>query len=168
MGDLIVVEFEKKYRRDFDQLNRLWIEKYFKLEPADVYVLENPEENIIQPGGAILIALNDLLAVGTVGLRKLNATTYELIKMAVHENSRGKGIGELLGFAVLEKARLLGAETVILYSNTTLKPALSLYQKLGFVEVPLEADVDYERCDIKMEVHLSQVSLNLHPYKMFL
>ena len=168
MQDIIVVEYENKYQRDFEQLNRNWIEKYFRLEPADEYVLQHPEENIIQKGGAILIALHDSLAIGTAGLRRTGPDTVELIKMAVADNFRGKGVGELLGYAALEKARELGAEKVILYSNTSLTPALSLYKKLGFVEVPLEPDNEYIRSDIKMEIELKDLSISQHPYKMFL
>jgi ribosomal protein S18 acetylase RimI-like enzyme len=54
--------------------------------------------------------------------------------------------------ASIEKARQLGAHTVILYSNTRLAPAITLYRKLGFYEVPL--DGPYKRSDIKMELPL--------------
>ncbi len=168
MEGIVVVEYDKKYQQDFEQLNRAWIEKYFRVEPADEYVLLKPEENIINKGGAILFAVSDSVAIGTAGLRKVDAVTYELIKMAVHENFQGKGIGELLGYAALEKARELGGERVILYSNTRLKPALSLYRKLGFREIEMEASTGYVRSDIKMEVSLNDVSLKHHPYKMFI
>lgn len=147
-----VVSYEAKYRSAFDCLNRSWIEKYFSIEPADEYLLQNPEATVIEPGGAILIALEDATAVGVVGLRKINDTEYELIKMAVSDAHQGKGIGAILGKAILEEAAKLGAEKVVLYSNTGLLPALSLYRKLGFVEVPLEPDNDYIRSDIKMEL----------------
>ncbi|MGN6417533.1 MAG: GNAT family N-acetyltransferase [Pseudobacter sp.] len=152
MHMISVVSYEAKYRSAFDCLNRSWIEKYFSIEPADEYLLQNPEATVIEPGGAILIALEDATAVGVVGLRKINDTEYELIKMAVSDAHQGKGIGAILGKAILEEAAKLGAEKVVLYSNTGLLPALSLYRKLGFVEVPLEPDNDYIRSDIKMEL----------------
>jgi len=37
-----------------------------------------------------------------------------------------------------------------LYSHKKLVPAINLYKKVGFVEVPLERDVHYERANIKM------------------
>lgn len=152
MQAVVVVEYEKKYQRAFELLNKEWIERYFTIEPADEYLLTQPEATILQPGGAILMALHEDIAIGTVGLRKLKDGTLELIKMAVHEQFRGKGIGELLGKAALEKAAAMGIEKVVLYSNTSLAPALSLYKKLGFVEVPLEPDNEYTRSDIKMEI----------------
>ncbi|HEX2716632.1 MAG TPA: hypothetical protein VHM67_03070 [Gemmatimonadaceae bacterium] len=50
-------------------------------------------------------------------------------------------------------ARSLGASQVELYSNTVLKPAISLYRSLGFVEVPLPHN-DFERANIKMVLSL--------------
>lgn len=152
MHKISVVSYQPKYRKDFDHLNRAWIEKYFRIEPADDYVLLNPDKTVIQPGGSILIALENDIAVGVVGLKKINDSDYEMIKMAVSEEHQGKGIGGILGKAILEEAARLGARKVILYSNTGLLPALSLYRKLGFVEVPLEPDNDYLRSDIKMEL----------------
>ena len=45
---------------------------------------------------------------------------------------------------------MLGATKVILYSNTKLGPAIHLYQKYGFVEVPMGTS-EYKRSNIKME-----------------
>ena len=71
------------------------------------------------------------------------------------EQLRRRGIAEKLSYAALEKARDLGAEKVILYSNRILVPAITMYHKLGFTEVPIEKDIVYERSDIKMEINLS-------------
>jgi ribosomal protein S18 acetylase RimI-like enzyme len=46
----------------------------------------------------------------------------------------------------------MGALSILLYSSTKLIPAIALYRKLGFVEVPL--DGPYKRSDIKMELKL--------------
>jgi ribosomal protein S18 acetylase RimI-like enzyme len=50
----------------------------------------------------------------------------------------------------LEEAKKLGASKVILFSNTILGPAIHLYQKYGFQEVPL-GHSEYKRSNIKME-----------------
>lgn len=152
MQNISVVSYEPKYKSAFVSLNKAWIEKYFRMEPADEYVLQNVEENVINTGGAVLIALDDCIAAGVVGLRKINNDEYEMIKMAVSEQYQGKGIGYILGKAIIEEAAKLGARKVILYSNRSLKPALSLYHKLGFTEIPMEPDNDYIRSDIKMEL----------------
>ncbi|HMI01089.1 MAG TPA: GNAT family N-acetyltransferase, partial [Pedobacter sp.] len=60
----------------------------------------------------------------------------------------------LLGNAVIEKARSLGARKIYLESNTILTPAINLYHKLGFKKVAGHA-TPYERCNIQMELSLN-------------
>ena len=145
-----IIDYRPEHQPYFESLNRAWIEKYFWLEEIDKYVLQNPEEAIINKGGAILMATCNGVVAGTVALKKVNDEVYEFTKMAVEENYHRRGIAEALSYASFEKARQLGAEKIILYSQTGLVAAISLYKKLGFVEVPMDTDV-YERSDIKME-----------------
>ena len=51
-----IVSFSSKYREYFKKLNYEWIEKYFKVEDHDKYVLANPEEAILSKGGSIFFA----------------------------------------------------------------------------------------------------------------
>ena len=74
---------------------------------------------------------------GTVALRKVDKAVYEFTKMAVDEKFRRKGIAEALSYASFEKAKELGAEKVILYSNSQLTGAIKLYEKLGFRHFPV-------------------------------
>ena len=147
-----IIGYEPQYQPSFFELNKQWIEKDFPLEEIDIAVLSNPEEYILNSGGAILLArINDVI-VGTCALKKVSDEEYELTKMAVDENYRGRKIGEKLGRATLEKAKQLAAKKVILYSNRhTSAIAIQLYLKLGFIEIPLEPGV-YKRANIKMEV----------------
>ena len=78
-------------------------------------------------------------------------TSFELAKMAVSPTAQGLGIGWLLGQACIERARSLGVRRLYLESNTRLKPAISLYHKLGFRKVAGPPS-PYERCDIQMEL----------------
>jgi len=73
--------------------------------------------------------------------------------MAVTENARGKNIGRLLGEAVINKARQIGAKKIYLESNTVLEPAINLYRKLGFRKVTGPPS-PYTRCNIQMELLL--------------
>jgi ribosomal protein S18 acetylase RimI-like enzyme len=150
--DLTILDYKAEYQPWFEKFNRDWIEKHFWMEPIDFAVLQNPEEHIIKKGGSILMASCDKEMAGTVALKYVSPGVYEFTKMAVDEKFRGQKIGLLLSEAAIIKARLLKAEKIILYSNTVLKPAISLYRKLGFVEVPLDAV--YKRSDIKMELTL--------------
>jgi len=78
---------------------------------------------------------------------------YELAKMAVSPKAKGKGIGYLLGKACIAKAKQMGANKLYLESNTILKPAISLYHKLGFKKVT-GIPSPYERCNIQMELEI--------------
>jgi GNAT superfamily N-acetyltransferase len=152
-GKLEILDYEPAFRTYFKSLNEAWIEKYFQLEEFDRILLNHPEEEIIAPGGSVLFARFDGEIVGTCGLVKKNDHTFDLVKMAVDEKVQGKKIGFQLGQAAIEKARLLGATTLELYSAKSLATAIHLYRKLGFVEVPLACDL-YKRCDIKMAISL--------------
>ncbi|HEY7635071.1 MAG TPA: GNAT family N-acetyltransferase [Gemmatimonadales bacterium] len=150
---LRVIPFEPRHRDAFRDLNLAWISRYFGIEDADLKVLEDPEAAILAPGGAILMAEMAGEAVGTVALIRVAPDGFELAKMAVTPVAQGHGIGALLGRAAIERARQLGARWIELLSNTSLAPALHLYRKLGFVEVPLGASA-YRRADIRMVLKL--------------
>lgn len=151
MNSIKIVDYKPAHQPWFEKLNRYWIEKYFVMEPVDEFVLTNPEEALLKPGGAILMAEFDGEIAGTVALRKVDDTTYEFTKMAVDNKFQRKGIAEALSNASFKKAKMLGADKVILYSNSVLTPAISLYEKLGFRHVPV-VDVEYKRSDVKMEI----------------
>lgn len=150
-----IVDYLPEHLSAFKTLNEEWITTYFKIEEADRKALDNPKKNILDKGGKILVALEGDAVLGVCALLKMedDKYDYELAKMAVSSNARGKGIGYLLGNAVIERARTLGATTIYLESNTILKPAISLYQKLGFKKV-VGHYTPYERCNIQMELKL--------------
>ena len=75
--------------------------------------------------------------------------------MAVKPEFQGLKFGLQLMEFTIEFAKFKGWKNLILYSNRKLVPAISLYSKLGFKEIQLETDVNYERADIKMELSFS-------------
>lgn len=152
MTILKFIEYEPKHQPIFKALNEEWIAQYFKMEKEDYAALDNPNEKILKPGGTILMATFNDEIIGTCALIKITEEKYELAKMAIVPKVHGKGFGYQLGLAVLEKAKTLGAKTVFLESNTILAPAINLYRKLGFVEIPIETS-PYERSNIQMEVY---------------
>lgn len=127
-----IAEYAPEHQPIFEALNREWIEKYFKMEPPDYDMLQHPDEFI---------------------LKRFSSDTYEFSKLAVDERFRGRKIGLALTEKAIDAARHSGATKIVLYSNTRLVPALNLYRKLGFREVPV--DGPYQRSDIKMELLLT-------------
>ncbi|WP_346318228.1 GNAT family N-acetyltransferase [Chitinophaga sp. YIM B06452] len=150
-----IVDYKPKYAKAFKALNEEWISAYFKMEEADHKALDNPDTYILKRGGAIIVALYNGEPVGVCALIKMDDPHYdfELAKMAVSPAAQGKNIGWLLGRAIIEKARALGASSLYLESNTILKPAINLYHKLGFQKVAGHVS-PYERCNIQMELRL--------------
>lgn len=148
-----IVDFEDHYHAAFKALNVEWISTFFKMEEADFKALDNPKEYILGKGGHIFVALYNGAPVGVCALIKMNHPKYdfELAKMAVSPQAQGLNIGWILGQSIIEKAQNLGAKSLYLESNTVLKPAIGLYQKLGFKKVVGEA-TPYERCNIQMEL----------------
>lgn len=154
MTVVTIVDFEDRHANAFKTLNYAWIERFFSIEEADRKMLENPRQYILNRGGYILMAEEESTAIGTVSLiRSTNEEMLELAKMAVHEDHQGKKIGAMLGRAAIEKARETGAKKLFLETNSSLKPAIALYGKLGFEEVKYE-DSPYQRCDIQMILEL--------------
>lgn len=153
--DVKIVDYKPEYQEAFRALNVEWISKYFEMEEADYKALDNPEEYILKKGGKILVALYENEPVGVCALIKMNNSEYdfEMAKMAVSPKAQGKSIGWLLGKAIAEKAKELGAKKIYLESNTVLKPAINLYYKLGFEKV-FGLETPYKRCNIQMELVL--------------
>lgn len=161
MSAISILNYRKVYQPYFEQFNRVWIEKYFVMEPLDEWVLTHPEEAIIVPGGAILMASYEGEIAGTVGLRKLDNRVFEFTKMAVSENYRRRGIAEALTYASFRKAWRLGATQIVLYSNTKNVGAVELYEKVGFKHVEVEQNV-YKRANVKMMIDIETAMRQYH------
>jgi DNA-binding MarR family transcriptional regulator/predicted GNAT family N-acyltransferase len=155
-SEVKIVDYQPEHAGAFKNLNVEWISTYFKMEEADHRSLDDPDGYILRKGGHILVALINNEPVGVCALLKINAGEYdfELAKMAVSPRAQGRNIGWLLGTAALNKARSLKANKVYLESNTILKPAINLYNKLGFRKVVGNSS-PYERCNIQMAIELN-------------
>lgn len=154
MSGLRIREFEPALAGDFARINRQWIETMYTLEPVDEAQLADPEGEIVTPGGAILFAEDDTLGiVGTCGLLRTGEAEFELIKMAVVPEARGKGAGEALLRAGIARAFDMGAARLFLLTNSKSQPAMRLYERNGFVhdaEILATCGDEYSRCDVAM------------------
>lgn len=155
--DVEVVAYQDQYQIAFKALNEQWISTYFEIEEADSKALDNPKTYILDKGGKIFVALYKGKPVGVCAMIKMDDLDdqYEMAKMAVSPDVQGKSIGWLLGLRIVEAAKDMGASKLYLESNTLLKPAISLYHKLGFKKVVGRA-TPYARCNIQMELVLGK------------
>jgi len=92
------------------------------------------------PRGALLLARVDGLVAGCCALRPLDSIDYpnacEMKRLFVRMPFRGLGLGRQLAEAVLDAARLHGYDHVLLDTLDDMEAARTLYEDLGFVEVP--------------------------------
>lgn len=151
MNHVKIIPYAPEYLPDFIRLNEHWIRKYFTLEQVDIDMLSAADKYLLDTGSAIIFAKvgNDI--AGTVGLKKLDDETVEMVKMAVDETYQGNRIGWKLAEAIISKAWEMGFKRMVLYSNTILVPAINMYTRLGFREVPKDPE-RYARSTIKMEL----------------
>jgi GNAT superfamily N-acetyltransferase len=152
-SDVRIVDYQPRHRDAFRALNLEWIERWFVVEDADRRALDDPDASILAPGGYIVMAERAGVVLGCCALIRESDDTFELAKMAVSPAAQGQGVGRLLGSAAIERARRAGARRVELLTNSRLAPALHLYRKLGFVQVPV-GDTEYDRADVRMVLEL--------------
>lgn len=154
--DIKIVEYEPQHQASFKALNEEWISTYFEMEEADYKALDYPKEYILDQGGRIFVALQNNNPIGVCALIKMNDSKYdyEMAKMAVSPEAQGKSVGFLLGQAIINTAKDLGASKIYLESNTILKPAINLYYKLGFKKI-FGLSSPYKRCNIQMELDIT-------------
>ena len=150
-----IIPYEPCHQPVFRALNEQWITQHWQLEEHDIECIDRPQESIIDKGGHIFVALYRGEPAGVCAFCKMDDPRYdfELAKLAVSPEVRGKGIGYLLCKTAADKARSLGAKRIFLESNTLLKPAIRTYKKLGFRELA-EYHPAYARGDIQMELTL--------------
>ena len=153
MVKIEVISYNKKFSEDFYTLNKLWIEESWSLEDSDKEDLLNPEK-IIKKGGQIFFAVSNNKAVGTVAMIFNSKNKFELAKMTVKSNFRGKGIANLLMDKCIQFAIEKKAKEIFLISNDSLKVARNLYDKYGFIEVDLDSK-KYKRGNVKMVLKLT-------------
>ena len=148
-----IIGFKKQYSKQFFLLNKAWIEESWNLEDSDKKDLLNPDK-IVHNGGQVFFALENQIAIGTVAMIKSSNERFELAKMTVQYNLRGKGIANMLMDECLKFAKQNNAQEIFLISNDSLTTARNLYDKYGFNEVKLDSQ-KYVRGNVKMNLKIT-------------
>ena len=127
-----------------------WLNEYNLLEEKDEEILQNIEREVLDKGGKdFLLVTEDEKLAGTVGILPHTNDTIEIIKLSVDKEYRGFGFGKKLMIKAIDEALHLGYKEIILYTFSGLKTAISIYEKLGFIEEKLD-NSGYDVVDIKM------------------
>ncbi len=154
-----VVEFKPEYRDYFKTLNAEWLREFFHIEETDRKYLQNPEDHILARGGAVFFARLEGTVIGTAALLRIDEQTYELTKMAVAREARGRQAGRKLADTAIAWARIRGAKSIVLWTDNRLRAAVGLYGRLGFKHWPGPAipERSYERMKfavlMKLDLH---------------
>lgn len=92
------------------------------------------------PRGALWVATVDGAFAGCCALRPLDAADYpnacEMKRLFVRPAFRGQGAGRMLAEAVMDSARQVGFDCILLDTLDDMEAARALYEELGFEEVP--------------------------------
>ena len=95
-------------------------------------------ELVAQPGSTLFVARDGDEVIGLLVLtryRILTGVQARIDDVVVDAAARGKGVGEALTRAAIERARQLGARSVTLTSRPSREAANRLYVRLGFHSV---------------------------------
>lgn len=110
-----------------------------------VYVdpyLDDMYSHFTVPHKIYFVAVEDGKVLGGSGIAPLddvNMEVCELQRMFLHRNARGKGIGQLLMNACLDKAKEMGFKQCYLETFADMYKAIALYERSGFryVDTPM-------------------------------
>lgn len=151
-----VVPYDKKYKNDFINMNKAWIEKMFNLEETD-FIEFNSIDNAINEGANIFFTLDDndnVMACSMVAPR--DNGEWEIFKFAAKNLYTGTGAGNLCFKACISYAKEMNAKKIIIVSNTKCEAAIHLYRKNGFIEVEVDRNkFPFERGNIAFELELN-------------
>ena len=147
---IVIVPWADRFAGDFKDISVAWLEEFDLLEPIDLEMLDSPHRDILEPGGQIFFALEGDAVLGTCGMQPVEPGVYEVIKLGVRPECRGRGAGKLLLEACLDWAGAQKARRVVLYSNSRLQSALRLYRRCGFTPIPYVPG-HYAVSDVQME-----------------
>ncbi len=87
------------------------------------------------PGGRILLAFVDNIAVGIACLQRIGPDTAEVKRMYVRPANRREGLGRAMLEGLIEAARSAGYRSIRLDSPDFMTAAHALYRASGFVDI---------------------------------
>lgn len=140
-----IIPYRSEYKSAFIRLNLAWLNRYFHVEERDEEMLQGVEE-FIEKGAAVYLALEGKMPVAVCMVIPRGCGVWEICKLAAHEGYRRRGAGSAVLSACIRRATEQGAKKFAIASNTRLTAAMRLYEKFGFVRVPLtEEYMEYAR-----------------------
>jgi len=88
------------------------------------------------PKGCLLVAYSGTEAAGCGAFRPLSDDLCEMKRLYVRPAYRGQALGRKIAETLLKQAQLAGYRAIRLDTLATMRPAISLYESLGFQKIP--------------------------------
>lgn len=153
-----IVPYETKYREAFVRLNTEWLTKLYYIESYDQYSMDHIDE-LIEKGSMAFFAIDDHEEVlATCMIEPLGDDVWEICKLAAVGQYTGTGAGSAVLKACMDYAIEHGAKKLCLITISGLKPAIHLYKKFGFQEIPYRKEIWHsEKADVEMEYIVTPV-----------
>ncbi len=104
--------------------------QHFEEELKELAVMYGP------PSGGVILAKKDDEYVGCIAIRKINDMIAELKRMYIIPSMQKQGLGQSLLNEALGLARELNYEKIRLDTLSSMTPAMNLYKRNGFYEIP--------------------------------
>jgi putative acetyltransferase len=99
-------------------------------EMAGLPVMYGPPD-----GALLLVRVDDGPAIGVAGIRRFDPHDAELKRRYLTPAARGTGGGRALAEVAIATARSLGYQRLLLDTVGRLTAAITIYERLGFVEI---------------------------------
>ena len=129
-----------------------WLQVDYCLQDFDAELADLPGKYAPPRGGLWLVRVDGKVA-GTIAFCPLPDGICEMKRFWVRDEFRGLGLGRRLAEVCIAAARAAGHTTMCLDTLGDMTAARSLYEDLGFREIPdhttnTQDDVRYLRCEI--------------------
>ena len=137
--------------------DRAMIDSYFD-GPAFEAELRSLPAVYAPPAGALLVAHAEGHVIGCVALKGMGNGRCEMKRLFVARSAHGRGAGEALARATVDRAKELGHTRMMLDTGPRQIEAQRLYHKLGFRNVGpyYETSPELEKWLVFMELDLTE------------
>ena len=110
-------------------------QQYLDIQGYD-HEIEDPNVKYGLPNGRLYIAYFDNQSAGCIALRQISKTECEMKRLYIKQQYRGHQIGRKLLEAIINDAKEIGYQYMLLDTLPVLKTAIALYDSIGFYRVP--------------------------------
>ena len=88
-----------------------------------------------EPKGRLYLAYDHTEAIACIALRPFDEHVGEVKRLYVKPSHRRQDISKILAENIIEEARKIGYQRLVLDTLNTMIPAMNLYKSLGFMEI---------------------------------